>query len=62
MVIDTSAILAVLFDEPDQPLYKKAIAASAVPLLSAVTRVELSLVIEGRKGGPGDSASTGFWS
>jgi ribonuclease VapC len=53
MVIDTSAILAVLFDEPDQPLYNEAIAASAVRLLSAVTRVELSLVIEGRKGEAG---------
>lgn len=53
MVIDTSAIVAVLFDEPDQRLYDKAIAASAVRLVSAVTRVELSFVIESRKGEAG---------
>ena len=49
MVIDTSAIVAVLFDEPDQRLFDEAIAASAVRLVSAVTRVEVSCVIEGRK-------------
>ena len=53
MVIDTSAIVAVLFDESDQRLYDDAIAASAVRLLSAVTRVELCCVIEGRKGEAG---------
>jgi ribonuclease VapC len=50
MVIDTSAIVAVLFDEPDQRLYDEAIAAAAVRLVSAVTRVELSFVVESRKG------------
>ena len=49
MVIDTSAIVAVLFDEPDQRRFDEAIAASVVRLLSAVTRVEISCVIEGRK-------------
>jgi ribonuclease VapC len=49
MVIDTSAIVAILFDEPDQRRYDEAIEAAGVRLLSAVTRVELSFVIEGRK-------------
>ena len=49
MVIDTSAIVAILFDEPDQSRYDEAIEAAGVRLLSAVTRVELSFVIEGRK-------------
>lgn len=49
MVIDTSAIVAILFDEPDQRRYGEAIEAADVRLVSAVTRVELSFVIEGRK-------------
>ena len=49
MVIDTSAIVAILFDEPDQRRYGEAIEAADVRLVSAVTRVELSFVVEGRK-------------
>ncbi len=49
MVIDTSAIVAILFDEPDQRRYGEAIEAATVRLVSAVTRVELAFVIEGRK-------------
>lgn len=49
MVIDTSAIVAILFDEPDQQRYSEAIEAAGVRLISAVTRVELAFVIEGRK-------------
>ena len=49
MVIDTSAIVAILFDEPDQQRYGEAIEAATVRLVSAVTRVELAFVIEGRK-------------
>jgi ribonuclease VapC len=49
MVIDTSAIVAILFDEPDQQRYGEAIQAATVRLVSAVTRVELAFVIEGRK-------------
>ena len=49
MVIDTSAIVAILFDEPDHRRYGEVIEAVTVRLVSAVTRVELSFVIEGRK-------------
>ncbi len=49
MVIDTSAIVAILFDEPDLRLYGEAIETAAVRLVSAVTRVELAVEIEGRK-------------
>ena len=49
MVIDTSAIVAILFDEPDQRRYGEAIEAATVRLVSAVTRVEVAFVIEGRK-------------
>ncbi|MEA2775632.1 MAG: ribonuclease VapC [Acetobacteraceae bacterium] len=53
MVIDTSAIIAILFDEPDHRRYAEAIAAAPVRLVSAVTHVELSFVAEGRKGEAG---------
>jgi ribonuclease VapC len=53
MVIDTSAVVAILFDETDQVRYDRAIEAANVRLVSAVTRVELALVIEGRKGEAG---------
>ena len=49
MVIDTSAVVAILFDEPDQRRYGEVIEAATVRLVSAVTRVELAFVIEGRK-------------
>jgi ribonuclease VapC len=53
MVIDTSAVAAVLFDEPDHRRYADAIEAATTRLISAVTRVELALVVEGRKGEAG---------
>jgi ribonuclease VapC len=53
MVIDTSAIVAILFDEPDHRRYDEAIEAANARLVSAVTRVELSFVVEGRKGEAG---------
>lgn len=49
MVIDSSAVVAILFEEDDNPLYSAAISAASVRLVSAVTRVELACVIEGRK-------------
>jgi len=48
MVIDTSAVVAIVFQEPDQRRYDAAIAAAPVRLVSAVTRVELAFVVEGR--------------
>jgi len=50
IVIDTSAIAALLFVEPDALIYATAMNAATTRLLSAVTRVELSFVVEGRKG------------
>jgi ribonuclease VapC len=49
MVVDTSALVAILFNEPDADRFGRALAAARLRLLSAVTRVELSCVIEGRK-------------
>lgn len=53
MVIDTSAVVAILFGEPDHRRYDEAVAAAQIRLISAVTCVELAFVIEGRKGAAG---------
>jgi ribonuclease VapC len=49
MVIDTSAIIAILENEPEGANFVRLIAADEVRLLSAVSRVECTCVIEGRK-------------
>ena len=48
MVIDTSAIVAILFDEPERPEFDRLIGEDDVCLISAVTRAEAAFVIEGR--------------
>ena len=53
MVVDTSALVAILLGEPDAERFARALGGAPVRLLSAVTRVELSFVIEGRKGETG---------
>ena len=53
MVIDTSALVAILLQESDAYVYAAALRGASPRLLSVVTRVELSCVIEGRKGEKG---------
>lgn len=53
IAIDTSAIVAIVFGEDDRALYAHAIERADRVIISAVTRVELSFVVEGRKGAPG---------
>lgn len=53
MVVDSSALVAILLGEPDAEQFAAALGTAPVRLLSAVTRVELSFVIEGRKGEAG---------
>ncbi len=53
MVIDTSALVAVLFGEADAARYEAAMVRADRRLISAATRVELSCVVEGRKGEAG---------
>jgi ribonuclease VapC len=53
MIIDTSAIAAVLLHEPDAAEYARRIEDSPIRLISAVTRVELSFVLESRTGDAG---------
>lgn len=53
MVIDTSAILAILLNEPEAPDFERRIAADPVRLISAATLVEATIVIEARLGDAG---------
>lgn len=48
MVIDSSAVLALLLDEPEAESFRFAIADSETRLLSAATLLEVALVIERR--------------
>ena len=56
MVVDTSALVAILFNESDAERYAKALASASRRVLSVVTRVELAFVVEGRKGDTGRAA------
>jgi ribonuclease VapC len=53
MVLDTSALLAVLLNEPDAAAFRHAIERDAVRLVSAATLVETGIVIEARVGEAG---------
>ncbi len=54
MVIDTSAILAILLQEPAADRLMSAVEADRTRLVSAATVVEASLVLLGRYGEAGD--------
>lgn len=50
MVIDTSAILAILQDEPERRAFNEAIEVAETRLMSTATFVEASIVVETRLG------------
>jgi ribonuclease VapC len=50
MVIDTSALLAILLDEPERPVFNKMIEDADTHWMSTATFVETSIVIEARHG------------
>jgi ribonuclease VapC len=56
MVLDTSAILALLLDEPEAEEFRAVVEEDATRLVSAATLLETALVIEARKGEPGGRA------
>lgn len=60
MVIDTSAIVAIFFDEPDAPAYGERIVGDPVRLVLAATLVEAAMVIESRFGDAG-GAELDLW-
>lgn len=53
MVIDTSALMAILLDEPEADPFGQAIENDPIRLISAGTFLECSLVLEARFGEPG---------
>lgn len=50
MVLDTSAVLAILFDEPDRRTFTEAIESAGRRMISAATLLESALVVEARRG------------
>jgi ribonuclease VapC len=53
MVVDTSAIVAVLNQEPEADTFSRAISESPIRLLSAVSLLECGMLARARKGDPG---------
>ena len=53
MVLDTSALLALLLDELEAEDFRAAVEEDTTRLVSAATLLETALVIEARKGEPG---------
>ncbi|MFN0173468.1 MAG: type II toxin-antitoxin system VapC family toxin [Saprospiraceae bacterium] len=53
MVLDTSALLTLLLDEPGAEEFRAAVEEDTTRLVSAATLLETALVIEARKGEPG---------
>ena len=53
MVVDSSALLAVLLDEPERREFNEAIEAADSVLLSVASLVEVSIVLENRFGAEG---------
>ncbi|MHB8294003.1 MAG: type II toxin-antitoxin system VapC family toxin [Acidimicrobiales bacterium] len=46
MIVDTSAIIAILRDEPDADRYSGALAEATSPLISAGTYIEAAIVVD----------------
>lgn len=49
MIVDTSAVVAIVNDEPDAERFAQALAREAVVLMSAASYVEAGAVIDGRR-------------
>ena len=50
MIVDSSALIAILSDEPEQALFNDALARADVCQMSAATFVEVSIVVEASRG------------
>jgi ribonuclease VapC len=50
IVVDASALIAILDNEPDAPLYAEAIAEADPPIISAATLLEVNIVMLNRHG------------
>jgi hypothetical protein len=61
MIIDTSAIIAILDQEPGAERIARAIAAATDRMISAATLVETGIIVQARRG-DGGAASRSFHS
>jgi ribonuclease VapC len=61
MILDTSALLAVLFGEKDAETYAQAISQADVCRISAATFVEVSIVVESQTGDAGSRQWDSFF-
>ena len=52
MIIDTSALIAILYREPEAPLYERAIRRAPRPRMSVANFLEATIVVERRSGRP----------
>jgi ribonuclease VapC len=50
MVLDSSAVIAILFDEPERPAFTTAIERASRRLISAANLLESAVVVEARRG------------
>ena len=50
MVVDSSAVPAVLFNEPERDMFSDALADAGVRLMSSVNALETAVVVSPRKG------------
>ena len=60
IVLDTSALFAILTDEPERRAFNEAIERAPVRLLSAATLLEAKMVLFARHGGAGVNALDAF--
>ena len=61
MIVDTSALLAILFVEKDAENYARAISEADVCRISAATFVEVSVVVEAQTGDAGSRQWDSFF-
>jgi ribonuclease VapC len=61
VILDTSALLAVLFGEKDAETYAQAISQADVCRISAATFVEVSIVVESQTGDAGSRQWDSFF-
>lgn len=50
MVIDSSALVAIVFNEPEAAEFRARVARDGIRLVSAASVLEASMVVEGRRG------------
>ena len=56
MIVDTSALMAILLDEPDAALYARTLAGATSLAMSAATWVVAAIVVEAHSRGQGGGA------